>query len=322
VTQLNVLAYSESFDDYLRLKDFRFEGSNDGVNYTPLHQDVLQYANRHEWQSFFFQDFTGYRYYRLYGLDNWGCYDYCNQMIIEEWEMLGYEGAQSANLSVAKTGPADTVHVGDIVDYDLMVTNMGPGDAMNVVLVDNLPAGMAFVAAVPSNDGTCTEAGGTVTCELGTIAVGDSVSVSIQGMLAAVAVSNKASVTSSAFDVSTGNNTATAVTQVACGQSSAVSDEPQSEAVPMLGQSVPNPLNSGTVIVFTLPSESKVALSVYDVGGRRVRALFEGRRAAGEHRMTWDGRDDAGHLVASGIYFYDLRVADRVQGRRKALVLR
>lgn len=92
VTQLNILAYSEAYDALNRLKDFRFEGSNDGVIYTPLHEGLLQYANRHEWQSFFFQNTAGYRYYRLYGLSNWGCYEgLCGQMIIEEWEM--FEGA-------------------------------------------------------------------------------------------------------------------------------------------------------------------------------------------------------------------------------------
>lgn len=89
VKQLNLLAYSETHDSNLRLKDFRFEGSNDGVTYTPLHEGLLEYANRHEWQSFFFQNATGYRYYRLYGVSNWGGYnDLYEQMIIEEWEMF------------------------------------------------------------------------------------------------------------------------------------------------------------------------------------------------------------------------------------------
>ena len=89
VKQLNVMAYSETPNSNLRLKDFRFEGSNDGVTYTPLHESTLQYANRHEWQSFFFQNTTGYRYYRLYGLSNWGGLNGCyEQMIIEEWEMF------------------------------------------------------------------------------------------------------------------------------------------------------------------------------------------------------------------------------------------
>ena len=88
VTQLNILAYSEAFDSNLRLNDFRFEGSNNGVDFTPIHENDLQYANRHEWQPFFFQNNTAYRFYRLYGFNNWGCYDYCQQMIIEEWEMF------------------------------------------------------------------------------------------------------------------------------------------------------------------------------------------------------------------------------------------
>lgn len=87
VTKLNVLAYSVG-DYALRLKDFRFEGSNDGSTYTPLHGGALQYANQHVWQSFVLSNTTGYRYYRLYGLNNWAANE---QMIIEEWEM--FEGA-------------------------------------------------------------------------------------------------------------------------------------------------------------------------------------------------------------------------------------
>jgi hypothetical protein len=88
VKHLRVMAYSETPESNLRLKDFRFEGSNDGVTYTALHEGLLQYADRHEWQSFYFEGTTGYRYYRLYGLNNWGCYNVCEQMIIEEWEMF------------------------------------------------------------------------------------------------------------------------------------------------------------------------------------------------------------------------------------------
>lgn len=90
VVQLNILAYSESPDANLRLKDFRFEGSQDGVTYTPLHAGLLRYENQHVWQSFGFENSTAYRFYRLYGLSNWGGFNDCyEQMIIEEWEMFG-----------------------------------------------------------------------------------------------------------------------------------------------------------------------------------------------------------------------------------------
>lgn len=91
VTRLNILAFSEVDSGYVRLKEFRFEGSNDGITYTPLHQGLCVYADVHVWQSFYFQNTAGYRYYRVYGLNNWRCGDYCEQMIIEEWEM--FEGA-------------------------------------------------------------------------------------------------------------------------------------------------------------------------------------------------------------------------------------
>ena len=87
VQQLNLMIYSEYPYSDLRLRDFWFEGSNDGVTYTPLHEGLLQYANRHELQSFYFSNTTGYRYYRLYGLNNWGG-SVPEQMVVEEWEMF------------------------------------------------------------------------------------------------------------------------------------------------------------------------------------------------------------------------------------------
>lgn len=96
VVQLNILAFSENPDFNLRLKDFRFEGSNNGVDFTPIHQDDLQYANLHEWQTFLFENSIAYQFYRLIGLNNWVDPDiWYQQMIIEEWEMF-VEGGVSA----------------------------------------------------------------------------------------------------------------------------------------------------------------------------------------------------------------------------------
>ena len=65
----------------------------------------------------------------------------------------------------------------------------------------------------------------------------------------------------------------------------------------------PNPFNPSTQIAFTLDRELSVSLSIHDLQGRRLRTLVEGRRAAGAHTATWDGRDEAGEAVASGVYF-------------------
>jgi hypothetical protein len=65
----------------------------------------------------------------------------------------------------------------------------------------------------------------------------------------------------------------------------------------------PNPFNADASITFTLPAAARVQVDVYDVAGRHVRRLDNGTRAVGEHRIVWDGRNDAGTPVGSGTYF-------------------
>lgn len=64
----------------------------------------------------------------------------------------------------------------------------------------------------------------------------------------------------------------------------------------------PNPFTDKTLIAFALREGSQVEAAVYDVLGRKVRTLFDGRVPAGEHVLTWDGRDQQGARVASGVY--------------------
>jgi subtilisin family serine protease len=72
---------------------------------------------------------------------------------------------------------------------------------------------------------------------------------------------------------------------------------------------VPNPFNPQTDIKFSLPRDAQVKLSVYDVSGRLVRSLLNESMTAGNHSVSWVGRDDAGKSVASGTYFMRL-IAD------------
>ena len=95
------------------------------------------------------------------------------------------------------------------------------------------------------------------------------------------------------------------------------------EAAPMamrLDQNMPNPFNPKTEIRFTLPSAGEVSLDVFDVEGRRVRTLAAGDHAAGEHRVTWNGRDDAGRSMSSGVYFYKLSGATDSQMKKMLLL--
>jgi flagellar hook assembly protein FlgD len=70
----------------------------------------------------------------------------------------------------------------------------------------------------------------------------------------------------------------------------------------------PNPTRGAAELAFTLPGSGvrPVRLRLYDVHGRLVRVLIEGPLPAGSHRLPWDGRDQVGRRVASGVYFLRL----------------
>ncbi|HEX9973247.1 MAG TPA: FlgD immunoglobulin-like domain containing protein, partial [bacterium] len=68
----------------------------------------------------------------------------------------------------------------------------------------------------------------------------------------------------------------------------------------------PNPFNLSTTIAFQLSQPAKVLLAIYDLQGREIRTLLQETKTAGHYSVNWDGRDEAGNCVASGMYFYKL----------------
>ncbi len=88
-----------------------------------------------------------------------------------------------------------------------------------------------------------------------------------------------------------------------------------------LEPNVPNPFNPSTRIRFVLGAPGRVRVDVFDAQGRHVRTLVDARRPAGRHEIAWNGRDDAGRSVASGIYFCRLR-ARGADATRKMLLLK
>jgi len=83
----------------------------------------------------------------------------------------------------------------------------------------------------------------------------------------------------------------------------------------------PNPFNSATAIRFELPKESELTLEVYNILGERVRTLAEGKYPAGVHSIVWDGNDDSGVPVSSGVYLYRMR-AGSFSAVRKVLLMK
>ena len=82
----------------------------------------------------------------------------------------------------------------------------------------------------------------------------------------------------------------------------------------------PNPFNGTTTIRFDLPSSVEVNLTLYNLTGQRVITLARGMREAGGYSIGWDGMDDAGRALVSGMYFYNLTAGDRSETRKLILL--
>jgi hypothetical protein len=86
-------------------------------------------------------------------------------------------------------------------------------------------------------------------------------------------------------------------------------------------QNYPNPFNPSTKIFFSMPAAGTARVQVYDVDGSLVETLLESDLPEGRHEVTWSGRDAAGRVVPSGVYFYVVSAAGRSE-RGKMILLK
>jgi glucuronoarabinoxylan endo-1,4-beta-xylanase len=83
-----------------------------------------------------------------------------------------------------------------------------------------------------------------------------------------------------------------------------------------LAQNYPNPFSSSAAIPYQLKRESDVQITIYDILGRIVKTFFAGHQSVGVHSVLWDGRNDLGEKVASGVYFYRLHAGGESRVRK------
>jgi hypothetical protein len=88
-----------------------------------------------------------------------------------------------------------------------------------------------------------------------------------------------------------------------------------------LFQNYPNPFNMSTTLAFKLPSSSEVTIKIYNLLGQEIKSLLNAKMTEGIHKVTWDGRDNEGRYVTSGIYLFRFTTEDYAK-TRKCLVLR
>ena len=99
-------------------------------------------------------------------------------------------------------------------------------------------------------------------------------------------------------------------------------DDPLVDApsLTLLGGNYPNPFNPTTTISYNMPTSGDVKLNVYNLRGQLVRSLVNEAKTVGNHKVVWDGKDDRGNIMASGIYFYRLETGKHSETRKMMLM--
>lgn len=125
------------------------------------------------------------------------------------------------------------------------------------------------------------------------------------------------------------HNTKYAVALLQASMSRITGVEPMDQMIPenfQLAQNYPNPFNPSTSITFSVPRAADAQLLVYNSAGRLVRKLADGHLTSGKYTADWDGRDDNGSSVATGVYFYRLSVVQNgtslYQSTRKMVLVK
>ncbi|MFH2035516.1 MAG: S8 family serine peptidase [Candidatus Zixiibacteriota bacterium] len=87
-----------------------------------------------------------------------------------------------------------------------------------------------------------------------------------------------------------------------------------------LRQNYPNPFNPATVIEFSLPARSEVDISIYNILGRKVKTLLSSNLSAGNHHVQWDGTNEDGTTISTGIYFYKITAGSYSDTKKMVLL--
>jgi serine protease len=87
-----------------------------------------------------------------------------------------------------------------------------------------------------------------------------------------------------------------------------------------LFQNYPNPFNPATTIEFSIPHNDQVKMNIYNLAGQQVRSLLNEKKSAGRYKITWDGKNNEGVQVASGVYIYQLKTGENIASGKMILL--
>ncbi len=89
-----------------------------------------------------------------------------------------------------------------------------------------------------------------------------------------------------------------------------------------LHRNYPNPFNPTTTISFSIPEESNVELTIFNIKGQKVKTLINSNLDDGNHSVVWNGDDESNEPISSGVYFYKLKVNGKTEATKKMLLLK
>lgn len=84
----------------------------------------------------------------------------------------------------------------------------------------------------------------------------------------------------------------------------------------------PNPFNPTTTIEFSIQNDSQIELSVFNIKGQKIKTLAQNEFTKGSHSIIWDGVDESGESVSSGVYLYKLKVNGKTEAVKRCLLLK
>lgn len=104
------------------------------------------------------------------------------------------------------------------------------------------------------------------------------------------------------------------------GKTGIANDRTAAHKTPVVLDAFPNPFNPETTLQLSIRKEEFVSLRAYDITGRLVRTILSGILASGEHSVQWDGRDDYGAILPSGVYLIHLRSASKFVTQKVSII--